>query len=253
MRDNDLFSKALTDTFMDSLFEKFTPAAFRPTRARDLFGLRLAQKLGDARTVGHFVSLADRYTETQLLCAYRRTLRASSDGDRGRRFHTELGRTHKNGNHDPQASLISIRIERRAVAAAIFHGDQLEYTDSRQLSSTRDKALASAIGFVNWMLSRFPVESAALEAIPNGYEFQRHALHDAICQSLRERFLPIWEVPKIVLLESCGQPPLKSRSQLRDVATSIWPVLAGAHAKVFVQDAAIVGLHVQIERLFILN
>jgi hypothetical protein len=238
---------------MDSLFEKFNPAAFRPTRTRDLFALRLAQKLGEERTVGHFVSLADSYTETQLLCAYRRTLRASGNGDRGRRFHIELERTNQNGNHDPQASLISIRIERRAVAAAIFHGDQLEYTDSRQLSSTRDKALASAIGFVNWMLSRFPVESAALESIPNGHEFQRRALHDAICRNLRERFLPIWEVPKIVLLDSCGQPPLKSRSQLRGVATSIWPVLAGAHAKVFVQDAAIVGLHVQIERLFIIN
>jgi hypothetical protein len=252
-RDNDLFSKALTHTFMDSLFEKFTPAAFRPTRARDLFALRLAQKLGDARTVGHFISLAESYTEAQLLCAYRRTLRASGNGDRGRRFHTELERTHQNGDHDPQASLISIRIERRAVAAAIFHGDQLEYTDSRQLSSTRDKALASTVGFINWMLSRFAVESAALESIPKGQEFQRRTLHDAICRSLRERFLPIWEVPKIVLLESCGQPLLKSRSQLRSVATSIWPILAGAHAKVFVQDAAIVGLHVQIERLFIIN
>jgi hypothetical protein len=238
---------------MDSLLDKFTPTAFRPNRARDLFALRLAQKLGDARTVGHFVSLADSFTETQLLCAYRRTLRASGNGDRGRRFHSELERTHPNGNHDPQASLISIRIERRTVAAAIFHGDQLEYTDSRQLSSTRDRALASASGFINWMLARFPVESAALESIPNGHEFQRRMLHDAICRTLRERMLPIWEIPKLVLLEGCGQPPLKSRAQLRDVATSIWPVLAGTHAKVFIQDAAIVGLHVQIERLFIIS
>jgi hypothetical protein len=238
---------------MESLFDKFIPVVFRPTRARDLVALRLAQKLGDARTVGHFVSLADSYTETQLLCAYRRTLRADGNGDRGRRFHIELERTRRNGSHDPQAGLMSIRIERRAVAAAIFHGDQLEYTDSRQLSSTRDKAIASTIGFVNWMLARFPVESAALESIPNGHEFQRHMLHDAICRTLRERMLPIWEIPKLVLLEGCGQPPLKSRAQLRDVATSIWPVLAGTHAKVFIQDAAIVGLHVQIERLFIIS
>jgi hypothetical protein len=238
---------------MTSLLGKFIPAAFRPTRARELFALRLAQKLGDARTVSHFVSLADRYTEAQLLWAYRRTLRASGNGDRGRRFHGELERAHANGNHEPQASLISIRIERRAVAAAVFHGDQLEYTDSKQLSSTHDKALASAIGFVNWMLARFPVESAALESILNGHEFQRRVLHNAICQTLRERFLPIWEVPKLVLLEGCGQPPLKSREDLRHVATSIWPVLSGTHAKVFVQDAAMCGLHVQIERLFILN
>lgn len=238
---------------MDSLLDKFIPVVFRPTRARDLFALRLAQKLGDARAVGHFVSLSDSYTETQLLSAYRRTLRATGHGDSARRFHLELERTHANGNHEPQTNLISIRIERRTVAAVIFIGDQIDYTDSRQLSSTREKALASAVGFINWILARFPVESAALETIHNGHEFQRRVLHEAICRTLRERFLPIWEVPKAALLENCGQPPLKSRAQLRDVVSSIWPVLAGTHAKVFIQDAALVGLHVQIERLFIIN
>jgi len=238
---------------MHSLFDKFTPSLFRPVRTSDLFALRLAQKLGEAQAVGHFVILADGYTETQLMSAYRRTLRANGGGDRGRRFHAELERTSANGNHLPQASLIAIRVERRAVAAAIFNGDHLEYTDARQLSSTREKAVASAVGFINWMLERFPVDSVALESIPNGHEFQRRVLHETICRTVRERMLPIWEVPKIVLLEGCGYPPLKSRTQLREVATSIWPVLAGTHAKVFIQDAAMVGLHVQTERLFMIN
>jgi hypothetical protein len=238
---------------MNSLFDRFIPTAFRPARTSDLFALRLAQKLGEAPAVRHFVVLGDSHTETQLLSAYRRTLRANGGEDRGRRFHAELERTHANGNHVPQASLISIRVERRAVAAAIFNGDHLEYADARQLSSARDKALSSAVGFINWMLERFPVESAALESIPNGHEFQRRILHETICQTLRDRILPIWEVPKIVLLEGCGQPPLKSRAELREVATSIWPILAGTHAKVFIQDAAMVGLHVQTERVFMIN
>jgi len=62
--------------------------------------------------------------------------------------------------------------------------------------------------------------------------------------------LPLWEIPKTVLLEGCGHPPLKYRTPLREIATSIWPILAGTHAKVFIQDAAILGLHVQTERLF---
>ena len=165
----------------------------------------------------------------------------------------ELERRQSNANHDPSTSLISIRVERRAVAAAVFRGDHLEYADARQLSSARDKALASGIGFINWMLSRFPVESAALESIPNGHEFQRRVIHEAICTELRARMLPIWEVPKIALLEGCGYPPLRSRSQLREIATSIWPILGGTHAKVFIQDAAIVGIHVQTERLFMIN
>jgi hypothetical protein len=55
------------------------------------------------------------------------------------------------------------------------------------------------------------------------------------------------------LLEACGHPALKSRGELREVATAIWPVLIGTHAKVFIQDAAILGLYVQNERLFIIN
>ena len=238
---------------MHSLFEKFTPTVFRPIRTSDLLALRLAQKLGEAKAVGHFVILADRYTESQLLWAYRRCLRTNGEGDRARRFHVELERAPSNANQVPHSSLISIRIERRAVAAAIFDGDHLEYTDALQLSSMREKALASAVGFINWMLERFSVESAALESIPNGHEFQRRILHEMICRTLRDRILPIWEVPKVVLLEGCGQPPLKSRAQLRDVATSIWPILAGTHGKVFIQDAAMVGLHVQTERLFMNN
>jgi len=231
----------------------FTPAAFMPATATDLFALRLAQKLNDAPSVRHYVELAERHSVAQLLLTYRRALRADGHADLGRRFQMELQRSHANGNQDRNTSLISIRVERRAVAAAIFHADHLEYADARQLSSAHDKALASAVGFINWMLARFSVESAALELIPNGYEFQRRVLHDAICHLLREQMLPIWEIPKVVLLEACGYPPLKFRAHLRQVATSIWPILAGTHAKVFIQDAALLGLHVQAERLFIIN
>ena len=237
---------------MKSLFDRFIPdtTAFRPVTVTDLFALRLAQKLDDTSAVRHYVMLADSHSESQLLCAYRRTLHASGTGDRGRRFHIELERSHAIGNGDRQTTLMSIRVERRAVAVAIFHGDHLEYTDARQLSSARDKALASAVGFVNWMLDRFPVEAAALESILNSHEFQRRVLHDAICLTLREQTLALWEIPNTVLLEGCGHPPLKYRTQLREIATSIWPILAGTHAKVFIQDAAILGLHVQTERLF---
>ena len=240
---------------MKSLLDKFLPihTAFRPRTPADLFSLRLAQKLDDAAAVRHYVSLADRHPQGQMVSAYRRTKRAQRNGNLGRQFLAELGRVHSNASHNGWARLISIRVARRAVAAAVFYGDQLEYTDARQLSSTHDRALSSAVGFINWMLNRFPVESAALEAITNEKESQRRVLHNAIGETLRNRLLPIWEIPKTALLDGCGHPPLKSRGELREIASTIWPILAGTHAKVFIQDAAILGLHVQIERLFIIN
>jgi hypothetical protein len=240
---------------MKSLLDRFAPltAAFRPSTATELFALRLAQKLGDAPAVRHYASLAESYAEFQMLCAYRRTLRQGHNGTRGRQFLAELERVNPSGQHNGYARLISIRVERRTIAAAILHGNHIEYADARQLSSSRDKAVQSAVGFVCWLLNRFSVESASLEAIPNGFEFQRRVLHDSVCEVLRDRALPLWEIPKPVLLEGCGHPALKSRAELREIATSVWPVLAGTHAKVFIQDAAVLGLHVQTERLFIIN
>ncbi len=240
---------------MKSLLDQFKPrtAGFRPSTPKDLFALRLAQKLGDAPAAQHYVELADSYSEGHLLNAYRRSVRTKENHDRGRLFHQELERTPGNGSHDQQDSLLSIRVERRTIAAAVFRGQHLEYADSRQLSSTQDKAVGSASGFVNWMLARFPVESAAFETILNGHEIQRRVLHDAISTELRERIIPIWEMPRTALLEGFAHPALKSREQLREIATTIWPIIAGTHAKVFIQDAAILGLYVQTERLFIIN
>lgn len=240
---------------MTAILDRFSDrqSGFTPATAQDLFALRLAQKLGDAPAAAHYAALLAENSEAQLLLAYRRAVRNRVGGDLGRRFHAELERTHPNFQNDCGPALISVRVERRAVAAAVFRDDHLEYADSRQLSSANDKALASAVGFINWMLTRFPVESAALEGIPSGYEFQRSQLHEAVCSTLREHGLPIWEIPKPLLLQGCGYPTLKSRQQLRSIATSIWPVIEGTHGKVFVQDAAILGLHAQIERRFILN
>jgi hypothetical protein len=240
---------------MNSLLDRFAPvtAVFRPGTAAEMFALRLAQKLGDASAVRHYASLTDSYAEFPMLCAYRRTLRQGVNGSRGRQFLTELRRVGPSDHTNGCTKLISIRVERRTIAAAILYGSHIEYTDARQLSSSRDKACQSAVGFVCWLLNRFPVESAALEAIPHGYEFQRRVLHDSVCEVLRDRILPLWEIPKPVLLAGCGHPPLKSRAELRRIATSVWPILAGTHAKVFIQDAAVLGLHVQTERLFIIN
>jgi hypothetical protein len=238
---------------MNSLFDKFVAPGtqFRPTTTAELFALRLSQRLKEPQTARHYATLVDRHSIGQLLYTYRRVLR-NGHADLGRGFHKELEQIHSNGNHNNFIRLIAIRIERRTIAVAIFYGEQLEYTESRQLSSDNNRAFASAVGFVRWILSRFSAESAAVEAIAVG-EYQRRLLHDGISELLRGQALPIWEIPKNALLDGCGHPPLKTRSELRRIATAIWPVLAGRRAKVFIQDAAILGLHVQIERLFIIS
>jgi hypothetical protein len=239
---------------MNLILDRFVPSkpAFRPKTQTELFALRLARKLGEAPAARHFVSLAGNYSETQLLNAYHRTLHAEPAGDLARRFHLELQQIHANGSSNGQSTnLMAVRVERRSVAVVIFHGTHSEYTQVRQLSSAHGKALESAVNFVNWVANHFRVDSSALETIPNGHEFQRTILHDALIRTLRDRVLPVWEVAKTELFEGYGHPSLRSRKELREVAITIWPILAGTNTKVFIQDAAVLGLYVQVERLFL--
>src|SRR5579884_1134438 len=240
---------------MNSLLDRYLPntSAFRPATSTDVFALRLAQKLDDAGAVRHYMDLADTHTKSQLLSAYRNALRHRGRTEMARAFHQELIQAHGNGHHHNGTSLVSIRVERRTIALAVFDGDHLEHTDARQLSSAHDKAVASAVGFVMWTLERFPVESAAFEVIPTPHEYHRAVLHNAIAKSVRGRMLPIWEIPRAELYRAYGHPPLKSRTELRGIATAIWPVLSGTRSRLFIQDAAVLGLHVQTERLFIIN
>lgn len=239
---------------MRSLLDQYIPqtSPFRAGTGRDLFALRLAQKLDDVSAFRHYVELAESYSQSQLLSAYRR-VSTNGSGERAWKFHKELSRIHSNGNSEHGGGLISLRIERRTIALAVFDGMHLEHTDARQLSSARDKAVASAVAFVQWTLDHFPVESAACELIDGDNQILRRDLHEAVCATARERMLSVWEIPRIALYEAYGRPALESRNELRQVATHIWPVLAGTHARFFIQDAAVLGLYVQTERLFIIN
>lgn len=236
-----------------SVLDKFIPATspFRPRTAQDVFAVRLAQELQDAPASGHYAQLAAQYSQGRLLAAYRRTVKKGQRGDLGQRFHVELERMNGNGGNVTSFRLLAVRVERRCVAGAVFYGDHLEYTDLRQLSSVKDKALGSGIGFVNWMLDAFVVDSAAMELVRNGKEIQRRLLSEMIAETLRQRMLPIWEVSTTDVFESYGYPSLKCRRELREVVTAMWPILTGTAAKVFAQDAAALGLYVQTERLFI--
>jgi hypothetical protein len=238
---------------MTPILERFiTPTApFQPKSQADLLAVRLAAKLDDAASVHHYAMLAAQHSEGRLLTAFRRTAKSGQRAGLGRRFHVELERVHSDGGNGNGTKLLSVRVERRAIAAAVFHGQHLEYTQVRQLSSLKDKALSSAIGFANWLTSSFELDSAAMEAIDTQEDYQRRSLHEAIEHVLREQVLPIWTVSRTDLLNACGYPPLKCRRELREVVTTLWPVLSGTGAKVFIQDAAALGLYVQTERLFI--
>lgn len=223
---------------------------FRPKNLREFFALRLADKLGDAGAVRHYLDLAEEHTEPGLLAAYRRMIsRLNGYDDQARRFHVELkrGNGHANGSGGYPGKLAALKIERRSVALAVFQGDHLDYTQIRQLSSSHEKAEASAAEFINWMCGTFEIESAALEWMSPESDIQRATLTRSIIVELRNSAVSIWEISKPLMLSAYGFPPARSRREMREVAHSIWPILGENTGAL---DAAALGLYVQTERLF---
>lgn len=238
---------------MTPILDRFMsrPAAFRPKSVSDLFALQLARRLNDAAGVGDYAQLASQHSRARLLVALRRAIKSGDRLHLSERFHLQLEKIGTNGFANESADLLAVRVERRSLAAAIYHGEHMEYSQVRQLTSDKDKVVASALRFITWIANQFPLDSAAVETIPNGNQIQRKTLTEAIIRLLRDRLLPIWEIDKKDLFFAFGNPPLVSRKELREVVTGIWPILAGAKIKTFVQDAAALGLYVQVERLFL--
>jgi|ERR1700680_2096608 len=225
----------------------------RPRTTDEFFCLRLAAKLGDSSAAQHYLELAEHFSRNQLLVAYRRAVASRVHHDLPRRFHVELEplrhRDGDNGNGREISSLLSIRIDRRAVAVALFTGDHLDYTQPRQLSSSPQKAVASTVTFISRNVERCEIESAALESIPNGDQRQRLLLQQAAVRVLTEQSVSIVEVSKGDLFDASGYPPLHARKEIRQIASQIWPALDGEPGSPWTHDAAMLGLYVQTERL----
>jgi hypothetical protein len=223
---------------------------FRPSTTNEFLALRLADHLADGSIAQHYADLAKQYSAGQLLEAYRRAL--MSHVDLARRFHMELEplKSRKCGS-ESRGKLAAIRIDRRAVAVAILNGDHLHHTDVLQLSSSPEKALASAVSFITRrVMEKFDFESAAFEIIPNGHEVQRLILHQAAVQALGAKAIGILETSKSDLFQAFGNPPLHSRKELREIISRIYPALDSEPGGPWIHDAAALGLYVQTERLF---
>lgn len=238
---------------LDQMALKRPQAWFRPATVRELFLLRLSQKLGEPAAADHYAELARGYTDETLLLAYRRTLNhGHSPRDLGRSFHVELASAHEQSDHTQTDRLLAIKVERRSIAVAVFVGSKLDFHDVRNLSSQNEKAEASAIGFLNWIISSFDIESATLERMTNGNEIRRAVLNQAILNMLRASAIPVWEASKRELVEAYAHPPLRSRVELRQaVQTILWSMFNTEKPNCQELDAASLGLHVQTERLFL--
>lgn len=148
------------------------------------------------------------------------------------------------------SNLASFKIERRRVSVAVFKDEQLDYTAVRQLPSLYAKALESATRYVDWITRNFRIEGAALEQNQSDPKTWKSKFTSEIVRQLRDAGVPVFEVSKDALLSSFAHPPLRYRTEMRKVLSSMWPILATKDNSGSLLDAAALGLYVQVEKIF---
>ena len=146
--------------------------------------------------------------------------------------------------------LAAFKIERRQVSVAVLEHEKLDYSGSRQLPSIYSKAVESASAYVDWIRRDFFLDGVALEKVRPDPTTWKSKITIEIIRQLRNSGIPTFEIDKSILLSSFGHPPLRYRTQLRKVISSIWPILSTKEKDVACLDAAALGLYVQVEKTF---
>ena len=152
-----------------------------------------------------------------------------------------------------ELTLAALSFERRTVALAVFTNSHLENVLIRHLPEEMTKAMQSLTAFLNITIDLQHIQFMVLPLPTTGISKRAEMLNRTAVQTLRIAGIPLIQVSEQQLLESYGLPSLESREQLRRSARTIWPSLNNVKATHGSLDAALLGLHVQIERLLSLR
>jgi hypothetical protein len=145
------------------------------------------------------------------------------------------------------SKFVVFKIFRRAATVAVFTGRNLDFVDIHHLSNVPKIASEALERFVGWIIENFHPQMAALAVDEEDRQPRAQMLTEHAERYLLSQGVPICKVTDGQLLESYAVPALTNKHDLRLIGHAMWPYLAARHVPAL--DAALIGLHVQTERL----
>jgi hypothetical protein len=142
--------------------------------------------------------------------------------------------------------ILTLRISRRAIGAAVLTGERLVLMDGRHLTSQRERAFVTAARYVDRLLQLSKAHSVVLDA-PQPDAATSDRLVAVIESVLRDRQITSLIVGRSDLLRAYGVRALRNRAALREIAHTFWPEL-GRHAgkvRPYIADAAVAALYAE--------
>ena len=147
--------------------------------------------------------------------------------------------------------VLSLRVSRRAIGAAVLDSRGLAHSDGRHLPSAPTRAILAATRYVERLLSQ-SITAAVVDAPPRGVSATTDAVLDAIAQVLTAMSLTPILIGKWDVLVAYGATPLRTRGDVRELVRGYWPELDGVRANVkpHAIDAAAAALYAECQVSF---
>lgn len=143
-------------------------------------------------------------------------------------------------------NILTIRVNRRAVGAAVLQDELLTFADGRHLASRSDRTVDGALRFLEYVLAITKPVLVALDAPDAAADSTTGRITTAIADLLTGSGVELLRVSKSEILAAYGIRGVRSRQELRTLVRQYWPALAARQRKVepFVADAAGAALYV---------
>lgn len=154
-----------------------------------------------------------------------------------------------------KASILTLRLNRRAIGVAALDGESLSLADGRHLTSRRDKTVLAAHRFIYRLLLDTAPSLVVIDAPASGNGRVSAAILEDIRHTVTDLGIEILPIRKSELLDAYGLHPVRSRRDLREIVRSFWPGLANIRGKVepYAVDAVAAALYaecrLQLERV----
>lgn len=140
--------------------------------------------------------------------------------------------------------ILSLRISRRALGAAILQPDGLVLSDGRHIPSTPTRAVLAATRYVERLL-RPSITAVIVDAPRRGVSTTTDSVLNAVNELLTSAGLTPVVIGKTEVLAAYGIAALRSRKELREVVAGYWSDLANIKGRIkpYAIDAAAAALY----------
>src|SRR5882672_325957 len=120
-------------------------------------------------------------------------------------------------------NILSLRLNRRAIGAAVLADESLVFADGRHLTSERERAVPAAIRYVNRLLEQSGASAVVVDApVTAEGTTSSHVLREIVALISSRGLLPL-VTGKADILSAYGLTPIRTRREIREIVASFWP------------------------------